>query len=54
MSPDPKTIEFLESRGITVEVLRSQAAVDRYRALNPSSAAAELHLTCYSRPYSGP
>lgn len=46
MKPDPKTIEVLQSRGVTVEVLTTKDAVDRYRELNPSCAAAALHLTC--------
>jgi hypothetical protein len=46
MRPDPATIEQLESRGIKVEVLVTERAVDRYAELGPDTAAAALHLTC--------
>lgn len=46
MRPDPGTLEALRERGITVEVLPTGEAVDRYGELEPSKAAAALHLTC--------
>jgi hypothetical protein len=46
MSPDPKTIEKLEERGVKVEVLPTDEAVRRYGGLNPAATAAALHLTC--------
>jgi hypothetical protein len=46
MRPDLKTIERLERRGIKVEILATEKAVDRYRQLDPATAAAALHLTC--------
>jgi hypothetical protein len=46
MRPDPSALEDLERRGIKVEVLSTGEAVDRYRELDPASAAAALHLTC--------
>jgi hypothetical protein len=46
MRPDPTALEELERRGIEVEVLPTDEAVDRYRSLDPASTAAALHLTC--------
>jgi hypothetical protein len=46
LDPDPEAIEELERRGISVEVLDTSAAVKRYGELDPSRAAAALHLTC--------
>lgn len=46
MKPDPETIQQLEKRGITVEVLDTGDAVARYLELDPAGAAAALHLTC--------
>ena len=46
LEPDPQAIEELERRGITIEVLPTEAAVKRYRQLDPATAAAALHLTC--------
>ncbi len=46
LHPDPATIEELERRGVTVEVLDTADAVERYEQLNPSEVAAALHLTC--------
>jgi hypothetical protein len=46
MEPDPAALAELEERGIQVEVLPTEEAVRRYRALNPAAAAAALHLTC--------
>jgi hypothetical protein len=46
LHPDPATIEQLEGRGMTVEVLKTTEAVERYEALDPKTTAAALHLTC--------
>jgi hypothetical protein len=46
MQPDPRAIDELERRGIRVEILSTDLAVDRYRQLDPTTAAAALHLTC--------
>jgi hypothetical protein len=46
MQPDPSAIDELERRGVTVEILSTDVAVDRYRQLDPTTAAAALHLTC--------
>jgi hypothetical protein len=46
MKPDSSVIEELEGRGIKVEILPTEEAVDRYRQLDPAKAAAALHLTC--------
>jgi hypothetical protein len=46
MRPDPGLVEGLEARGIWVEVHRTEEAVRRYAALDPSRTAAALHLTC--------
>jgi hypothetical protein len=44
--PDPQAIEELEGRGINIETLPTEDAVNRYRQLDPATAAAALHLTC--------
>ncbi len=46
LKPDPSVIEELQGRGITVEILPTEDAVNRYRQLDPASTAAALHLTC--------
>lgn len=46
MRPDPGAIEALEARGISVEVLPTEYALERYRELDPATSAAALHLTC--------
>ena len=46
MKPDPDALAQLRERGIEVEVLPTDEAVDRYRSLNPAETAAALHLTC--------
>ncbi len=46
MKPDPGAIAELEERGISVEILPTDEAVERYRDLGPRRAAAALHLTC--------
>lgn len=46
MRPDPSAIRSLEDRGITVEQLPTNEAVERYRQLDPARTAAALHLTC--------
>ena len=46
MVPDPNTIRELEDRGLTVEVLPTAQAVERFGQLDPATTAAALHLTC--------
>jgi hypothetical protein len=46
MRPDPETLETLRSRGVDVEVLPTEQAVQRYGELDPRRSAAALHLTC--------
>ncbi len=46
LHPEQATIQKLEDRGVTVEVLPTAEAVARYRELNPAETAAALHLTC--------
>ena len=46
MEPDPATIEALRARGIEVECMPTERAVERFGELDPASAAAALHLTC--------
>jgi hypothetical protein len=46
MHPDPETLEDLRSRGVEVEVLRTDRAVARFGELDPTRTAAALHLTC--------
>jgi hypothetical protein len=46
LRPDPTTLEELRARGVEVEVLPTEEAVQRYAALNPAETAAALHLTC--------
>lgn len=46
MRPDPRTIDALRMRGTEVEVLPTPDAVRRYGELDPTRAAAALHLTC--------
>jgi hypothetical protein len=46
MKPDPATLVQLRERGIEVEVMRTDEAVQRYGASNPAETAAALHLTC--------
>ena len=46
MRPDPGALAELRRRGVDVEVLPTDRAVDRYAELDPSTAAAALHLTC--------
>jgi len=46
MRPDPATIDELRARGVDVQVLPTDEAVRRYGELDPSRAAAALHLTC--------
>jgi hypothetical protein len=46
MRPDRRAVEELERRGIAVEALPTPEAIRRYGELDPSSAAAALHLTC--------
>ena len=46
LEPDPRAIVELEERGIAIEVLPTEDAVNRYRQLDTRNAAAALHLTC--------
>ena len=46
LHPHPAVIAELERRGITVECLRTDAAVRRYGELDERQTAAALHLTC--------
>jgi hypothetical protein len=46
MKPDPATLANLRERGVEVDVLPTDEAVDRYASLNPAETAAALHLTC--------
>jgi hypothetical protein len=46
MQPDPDTLERLRERGVAVEVLPTEQAVDRFGELDPRRTAAALHLTC--------
>ncbi len=46
MRPDPGLVEGLQARGVLVEAHRTDEAVRRYAALDPSRTAAALHLTC--------
>ena len=43
----PETLAMLEDKGVTVEVLQTEAAVERYNALRTSRRVAGLfHSTC--------
>jgi hypothetical protein len=46
LRPDRKAVEELRQRGVEVEELPTEEAVDRYTALDPARTAAALHLTC--------
>jgi hypothetical protein len=46
MQPDPTTVTELEGRGINVETMTTDRAVERYEQLDEHRAAAALHLTC--------
>ncbi len=46
MRPDPGALEELERRGVTVDVLPTDQAVDLFARLDPETTAAALHLTC--------
>jgi hypothetical protein len=46
LRPDPGVISELERRGVSVECLRTDAAVHRYSELDAQRTAAALHLTC--------
>lgn len=46
MKPDPGALQELEDRGIAIEILPTEQAVERYRQLDPAATAAALHLTC--------
>jgi hypothetical protein len=46
MQCDPSVLVLLNERGVTVEVMPSERAVQRYSELDPTKTAAALHLTC--------
>jgi hypothetical protein len=46
MRPDPACLDQLMERGVEVEVLRTDEAIDRYETLDQTRTAAALHLTC--------
>jgi hypothetical protein len=46
LRPDPSVVEALRRRGVEMEALPTEAAVERYRQLDPARTAAALHLTC--------
>jgi hypothetical protein len=46
MKPDTAALAQLRERGVEVEVLPTDRAVERYAASNPAETAAALHLTC--------
>ncbi len=49
LEPEPSVIEALAGRGVKVEALPTDQAVDRYQELearDPAAIAAALHLTC--------
>jgi hypothetical protein len=46
MRPDPEARDELRRRGIEVEALPTDEAVQRYGELDPRRTAAALHLTC--------
>ena len=46
LRPDPSVVEALRRRGVEMEALPTEAAVERYSELDPARTAAALHLTC--------
>ena len=49
LQPEPAVIEALAARGVRVEALPTDQAVERFQELearNPAAVAAALHLTC--------
>ena len=49
LQPDPAVIDALRERGVKVESLPTDQAVERFSELearNPAAVAAALHLTC--------
>jgi hypothetical protein len=49
LEPEPSVIEALAQRGVKVEALPTDQAVERFEELearNPAAVAAALHLTC--------
>ena len=49
LQPEPSVIEALAERGVKVEALPTDQAVERFEELearNPAAVAAALHLTC--------
>jgi hypothetical protein len=45
MRPDPAALEALRGRGVEVEVLTTESAIERFNS-DPEGAAVALHLTC--------
>jgi hypothetical protein len=46
LRPDPAVTEELQRRGVEVEALPTDQAVNRYNELDAGRTAAALHLTC--------
>jgi hypothetical protein len=46
LEPNPETLDALRRRGIEVDALPTGDAVRLYSELEPTRAAAALHLTC--------
>jgi hypothetical protein len=46
LQPDPATVDSLRARGIDVDVVRTDEAVEKFNAFDPRHTAAALHLTC--------
>jgi hypothetical protein len=46
MRPDPGTLDRLRARGVAVECLPTDQAVERFAELDPRTTAVALHLTC--------
>jgi len=46
MRPDPNVLELLRKRGVEIECLPTDRAVERFAELDPAKTAAALHLTC--------
>ena len=46
MEPDPALLDVLRARGIEVECMPTDRAVERFGELDQATTAAALHLTC--------
>ena len=49
LQPEPSVLEALRARGVKVEALPTDQAVERFEELetrDPAAVAAALHLTC--------